>query len=172
MTKHNSSIQNLDLFTQTTPCDCVAEDKRQWAPVFSLRLVRERELNTPIVTSPEDIARVLIEYLEGCDREHFVIAMLSARSQLIGVHTCHIGALTSCIVSARDVFKIALMVNAASIIVGHNHPSGNLEPSREDIKISRQLVQAGRMIGVEVLDSLIIGFDGGFTSLSERGLMA
>src|SRR5690606_20824341 len=123
----------------STPADgppAASDEGRQWTQVFSVRLVRERALDTPIVTTPADVARVFSEYLGGCDREHFVVALLSTRAQLIGLHTCHVGALSSCIVSIRDVFKVALLANAASIVVGHNHPSGNLEPSREDIRIT------------------------------------
>src|SRR5690606_8923299 len=133
----------LDLFS--TPADgppAASDEGRQWTQVFSVRLVRERALDTPIVTTPADVARVFSEYLDGCDREHFVVALLSTRAQLIGLHTCHVGALSSCIVSIRDVFKVALLANAASIVVGHNHPSGNLEPSREDIRITKKLAEA------------------------------
>ena len=161
------------LFGSTIDAEhAVQKPLRQQTPVFSVRLVRERSLDTPIVTTPEDVAQVFSEYLADCDREHFVVAFLSTRNQLIGLHTCHIGALAASIVSVRDVFKAAILANAASIIVAHNHPSGNLDPSAEDLRISLKLAEAGKLMEVPVLDSLVIGFDGRFTSLAERGLIS
>jgi DNA repair protein RadC len=74
-------------------------------------------------------------------------------------------------VSARDVFKAAILANAAALICAHNHPSGATEPSRQDIRITKQLMEAGKLLDIPVHDHLIIGFDGAYTSLAERGLM-
>lgn len=149
-----------------------AQLARQLTPVFSVRLVRERSIDAGQYGSPVDAARLFCRYLDGCDREHFAVALLTVQHQLIGLHTAHVGDLTSCIASPRDVFKVALLANAASIIVAHNHPSGGLEPSSADVHVTRQLHQAGRLMDVPLLDSLVIGFGGAYTSLAERGLLS
>jgi len=155
----------LDLFSQViTP--------HRWAtPVFRLELVRERELDTPFVTTPSDVALLFCDYLARCDREHLVVAMFTAANQLIGLSTVHIGALTTSLASVRDSFKTALIANAASIVIGHNHPSGSTEPSREDIAVSKRLAEAGKLMEIPLMDSLIIGYEGKYTSLVERGLL-
>lgn len=73
--------------------------------------------------------------------------------------------------SPREVFRFCLLVNARSVLVAHNHPPGSLEPSRADVAVSRQLKAAGRSVGVPLSDSLVVGFDGRYTSLAERGLL-
>lgn len=140
-------------------------------PLYRVELVCETLLDTPLVTTPHDAVRVLADYLRRKDREHFAVALLATSGRLIGVHVPHVGTLASCPVSTRDVFKAALLANAASVIVAHNHPSGNLEPSAADVDVSRKLAEAGRLMDVRVLDSLVVGHGGTFTSLAERGLL-
>ncbi len=139
-------------------------------PVFSLRLVRERDHLTRQVHDPSDAARLCAELLEGADREIFLVLALSTANRFIGAHVAHVGTVDASIASPREVFKFALLCNARSVIVAHNHPSGNLEPSNADVQVSEGLKAAGEAIGVRLLDSLIISFDG-YTSLTERGLI-
>ena len=80
---------------------------------------------------------------------------------MIGIHTVSVGSLTAAIVHCREVFKAAILMNAASIICGHNHPSGVLSPSGDDLKITEELVQAGKIIGIQVLDHIIVDTDSG-----------
>jgi DNA repair protein RadC len=142
-----------------------------WAlPLYRVELVRERDVVMPSLCGPDDAAAVAGKFLERADREVFVVLLLATDNSLIGIHAAHTGTLAACVVGAREVFKCAILANAASIIVAHNHPSGNLEPSREDIRITRQLAEAGRVMGVPVHDSLIISHRG-YTSLAERGLL-
>ena len=140
-------------------------------PVFSVRLVRERELSGPSAGNPGDVAALLWEYLKEADREHLVVAMFTANLRLIGLSTAHVGSLTASVVSAREVYKPAVLANACSVVVAHNHPSGNLEPSEADIATSRRLAKAGEALDIPLLDSLVIGFGGAYTSLKERGLI-
>lgn len=140
-------------------------------PVFSVRLVRDRDHMTDQITTPGDAARVASELLDGYDREVFLVLALSTASRVIGAHVAHMGTLDASIACAREVFRFALLVNARSVIVAHNHPSGNLEPSQADIKVSRELKAAGKVMSITLLDSLVIGFDGRYTSLTERGLL-
>jgi DNA repair protein RadC len=170
MTTHSPTTPSL--FDQPGADACSEPHSARFVPVFSVRLVRERAISAEGYATPADAARLFSRYLDGCDREHFAIAMLTAQNTLIGIHTAHVGALTACIVSPRDVFKVALLANAASVIVAHNHPSGSLEPSSADVHLSRLLRDAGKMMDLPVLDSLVIGFDGAYTSLAERGLLA
>ncbi|MEP0547492.1 MAG: JAB domain-containing protein [Rhodothermales bacterium] len=140
-------------------------------PVFRVQLVRERDHLTRMVQSPADAARLCSEMLDGYDREIFLVLALSTANRVIGAHVAHVGTVDASIASPREVFKFALLVNARSVIVAHNHPSGNLEPSKADVAVSKQLQKAGEALGVRLLDSLVVGFDGRYTSLSERGLI-
>ena len=140
-------------------------------PVFGVRLVRERDHLTERVTTPADAARVASELLDGRDREAFLVLALSTAGRLIGAHVAHVGTLDASVASPRDVFKFALLVNARQIVLAHNHPSGNVEPSRADVAVTKQMKAAGEALAVPVVDSLIIGFDGEHVSLAERGLL-
>lgn len=141
-------------------------------PVFRVELVQERAFEAPVVTGPADVAPLACEYLRGADREHFVVVLLATNGRVIGLHTAHIGSLTASVASAREVFKVALLANAAAIVIVHNHPSGNTEPSREDVRVSRRLARAGELMEVVVHDSIIVGLGGQYTSLAERGLLS
>ena len=109
--------------------------------------------------------------LAGYDREVFLAVALSTASRVIGAHVCHIGTIDASVASPREVFRFALLVNARSVFVAHNHPSGNLEPSRADVDVSKQIKAAGEALDIPLADSLVCGFDGRYTSLVERGLL-
>ena len=142
-------------------------------PLYTTRLVRERTFTFPTrdqVRSPADAAAVLAEYFSDRDREEFVVAFLDTANTLTGLHVASVGGLAASIVEPRQVFKAAVLANAAAVLLAHNHPSGNPEPSREDVAVTRQLIEAGKVMGVPVHDHLILT-DHGHTSLAERGLM-
>jgi DNA repair protein RadC len=141
-------------------------------PIYRLFLVREGSLpsEAPLIRSPGDAALLFRHYLQGADRETLVCLLLDARARVQGVHTISIGTLTESPVHPREVFKAAITGNAVSLILGHNHPSGDPEPSPEDIATTRRLVEAGRALGIEVVDHLILG-EPGYTSLKERQLL-
>ena len=105
------------------------------------------------------------------DREVFLVLCLNVKNEITAIHRCHVGSLNASIVHPRDVFKSAILNNAASIIVAHNHPSGNCQYSPEDIEVSRRLKEAGDYIGIEVLDSIIVSHHNEGLSLKEKGLM-
>lgn len=94
---------------------------------------------------------------------------LNTKNNVIAVHRCHIGSLNSSIVHPREVFKSAILNNAASVIVAHQHPSGDKTPSTEDMNVTKRLVEAGRLLRIEVLDHLVVNGDCKFTSLKEIG---
>lgn len=144
---------------------------QDYTPVFRVKLVRDGRIRPGAVQHPEDAARLASALLDGADREMFVLVLLATNHRVIGLSVVSVGTLSSTLVCPREVFKVALLANAAALVVAHNHPSGNLEPSAEDVRVTRQLVEAGRMMSIPVHDHLIVGFDGAFTSLRERGLM-
>ena len=120
--------------------------------------------------SPEEIAALFMEEMRLETKEFFRILLLNTRNELIGKELISIGNITSSIVDPRDVFKPAIKRGAASIVLIHNHPSGNPEPSDADILVTNRLIQAGELLEVKVLDHLIIG-DGKFVSLKKRKLI-
>lgn len=124
-----------------------------------------------IVKSPEDVARFMIPKMRHLTNEEFYVLILDAHNGLREEVRLTSGTLNASLVHPREVFKAAIDHRAAAVIVVHNHPSGNLEPSREDIEITRQLADAGRIIGIPLHDHLIVTA-GGFTSLAERGLVS
>ncbi|OPX92134.1 MAG: hypothetical protein A4E52_00136 [Pelotomaculum sp. PtaB.Bin013] len=104
------------------------------------------------------------------DREHFRVMLLNTKNQVLRIETVSIGTLSSSQVHPRELFKFAVKNSAAAIILVHNHPSGEPTPSREDIDITGRLADAGKIMGIEVLDHIIIG-DGKFVSFKEKGLL-
>ena len=131
------------------------------------RMVRLEYQNRYSIRSPEDCATYMMEEMRFLQQEHFVCLYLNTKNQVIHRQTIFIGSLNSSIVHPREVFK-AFRRAAASIICLHNHPSGDPAPSREDIEVTKRLVECGRIIGIEVLDHIIIG-DHKFVSLKEKG---
>lgn len=142
-------------------------------PIYKVVLVHEASVpvHTKIITSPDVAARIAGEYLQGVDREHFVGMYLNSANRLISINTVSVGTLNSSLVHPREVFKLAYMVSAASVIAVHNHPSGNIEPSKEDISITKQLVEAGKILGIPLHDHIIVTNGIGYTSFVERGLI-
>lgn len=120
------------------------------------------------IRSPEDGANYVMEDMRNLKQEHFVVLFLNTKNQVIQRKTIFIGSLNSSIVHPREVFREAVRRSAASIICIHNHPSGDPTPSKEDIHVTRRLVESGKMMGIEVLDHIIIG-NRKFVSLKEKG---
>jgi DNA repair protein RadC len=123
----------------------------------------------PILKSPEDVAAVVKSKLKGKKREHFWVLCLDTRNRLINDKLVSIGSLDTSIVHPREVFKEAVSSSAASVIFVHNHPSGDPEPSKEDIELTKRLVQAGEIIGIDVLDHIIV-CDKSYLSLKAKNL--
>ena len=134
------------------------------------RVQRSKEEFAGPIRSPEDVASIFIPELRDKKQEEFIVVILNSANKVIRWRSVTRGLLNSSLTHPREVFREAILENAASIILIHNHPSGNLEPSREDISITKQLADAGTIIGITVQDHLIIAGDA-YTSLMERGLM-
>jgi len=127
-------------------------------------LVRENTQDEPIYIRDADQAYDLVkDELGSADREIFLSILLTTNLQLIGVEPVATGALNQCAVSPADTLKSAVLANAAKIILAHNHPSGSVEPSSSDLKLTELLTKCGDMFGIDVTDHLIIGADGYFS---------
>lgn len=132
------------------------------------RRVARKQAELLTIRSPQDAATYLMELLALEQQEKFYCLYLNTKNQVIYEKTVFVGSLNASIVHPREVFKEAFKHSAASIIVSHNHPSGDPTPSREDIEVTKRLVNAGEIVGIECLDHLVIG-DGQFVSLKEKG---
>ena len=146
---------------------------QKYVPVYRVTLVREGQMPSyeQRIRCSADACRLLAAYLEGVDREHFVVFLLDQKNQVIGINTVSVGSLTASIVHPREVFKAAILGNAATIICGHNHPSGDTVPSQEDRRITSRLVSAGKLLGINVVDHIIIGREGRYFSFADEGLL-
>lgn len=122
-----------------------------------------------ILLSPKDVWERM-EDIRGSKKEHFVVFYLDSRSQEIQRDIISIGTLNESLVHPREVFENAIKKNAASIIIAHNHPSGNLEPSEDDLMITKRLAEAGKILGIEVVDH-IIAAKNSFLSFKGKGLL-
>jgi DNA repair protein RadC len=120
------------------------------------------------IKSPDDCAKYMMDEMRFLQQEHFVCLYLNTKNQIIARETIFIGSLNASIVHPREVFKEAFRRSAASIICMHNHPSGDPAPSREDIDVTKRLVECGKIIGIELLDHIIIG-EHKYVSLKEKG---
>ena len=135
---------------------------------FSRRVLdRGMGMDTPI-TSPAD-ALPEIRHIRDLNKEHFVAIFLNARNQVIKTDTISIGSLNASLVHPRELFAPAVGISAASVILAHNHPSGDVTPSKEDISLTKRMVQAGQIMGIEVVDHLIVASDK-FLSMKEANV--
>lgn len=134
------------------------------------RLAADSGEERAVIKTPADAAGLVMEEMRHLDREHFRALLLNAKNQVIGQEVISIGTLNSSAVHPRELFKSAIKRSAAALILVHNHPSGDPSPSREDVEVTRRLVEVGRLIGIEVLDHLVIG-DNKFSSLKAKGLL-
>ena len=140
---------------------------------FSVRLVRDGRVSiddAPIIRCPEDTVPIFQAEMADLPYEIFQIICLTTKNAVIGIFTVSVGCINAAIVRPAEVFQRAMLCNAASIILAHCHPSNNPEPSIEDQALTKTLVSAGHLLGIEVLDHLILGSNR-FVSFKERGLL-
>ena len=135
--------------------------------VSTVRHLRRRTL-APAVSNPRAVYDLIRPLVRDAHREHFYGVYLNARNRVLSVDLISVGTLNASIVHPREVFGRALEIPAASVVVVHNHPSGDPSPSREDRVVTDQMVAAGSAVGIPVLDHVIIG-ERTFVSLAERG---
>ena len=127
--------------------------------IVSIKMVKESSFlyQTRQILSPKDAYEMIKEQLEGLDREQFIIACLNTKNEPTNITVVSVGSLNKAIVHPREVFKTAILSNAASIMAFHNHPSGETTPSQQDIQLTNRLYEAGELLGIKLLDHLIIG---------------
>jgi DNA repair protein RadC len=143
-------------------------------PGFRIALVREpgvKLAERPHLRTCAEAAPILAQYIGDTDREVFAVALLTIRHRLLGLHTVSVGCLSSSMVHPREVFKPAILAGSAALLLAHNHPSGDPEPSAEDLALTRRLAAAGALLGIEVLDHVVLGEADRFVSLRERGVL-
>ena len=146
---------------------------------YSVQLVKEENKTYQV---PKDIEKLMISScnivadvvnrifkLDCQTDEHFVMLALDTKNRIVGSFTITIGTINSSLVNTRGIFQRALLCNASKIILAHNHPSGVVEPSRDDINVTRNIDKCGELLGIELLDHIIIGENGDYTSLKARG---
>jgi DNA repair protein RadC len=122
------------------------------------------------VRDARDVYEAFREHFEQLDREMFVVLLLDGKNQVLGFNVVSVGSLTAALVHPREVFKPAILANAASLILVHGHPSGDPEPSAEDKAITERLRQAGDLIGIKILDHVVIG-DATFHSFADEHVL-
>ncbi len=141
---------------------CVAE--------LASRMSKQKAKERLLLDHPQSIADYFMEELRHKEQEHMVIAFFDTKNRLIGEKTLTIGTVNASLVSPREIFVEALNRRAVCIVLLHNHPSGDVTPSREDRRVTRQVYEAGEMLGISVLDHIIIG-DQSYFSFREEGLL-
>lgn len=137
---------------------------------FSKRLSHQKAIKEFQITSPSSLAKIYMEEMRYFRQEHFKTVYLDTKNNIMGDRDTTIGTINSTIVHPREVFTDAVKSSAASIIVLHNHPSGDPSPSIEDIEVTKRLLEAGKILGIYLLDHIVIG-DGKYISLKEKGLI-
>ena len=142
---------------------------------LNLKVVKETSGRYDVrkkIQSPNDIFNIAQNVIHANEHaeENLWLITLDTKNNITGIFTVSTGSLNSSIVHPREIFKRAVLQNAASIIICHNHPSGDPAPSQEDINITKRIYDAGKILGIELLDHIIIG-DNKYTSLKERGIL-
>ena len=135
--------------------------------------VREPDvsLETTHITSPEDAFLVARRFIQDDDREVFLVILLNTKNRVIAVHRAHVGSINSSIIHPREIFKSAILNNATSLIVSHQHPSGDPKPSLEDIEVTERLQEVGCIIGIKLLDHIVVGAGDDYVSLKAQGIL-
>ena len=138
----------------------------------SVELVKEGSMlyEKRRINSPSECVNLIRKFMDSVDRETFVAIALDTKKQPTAIQTISLGTLNSAPVHPREVFKMAILANADSIIVAHNHPSNNVKPSQADLSMTKRLEECGELIGIAVLDHIIIGNDN-YTSFRDENLM-
>lgn len=142
-----------------------------YTPVLQIRMVRDRTIEQMTqVTSPKDAAEFLKTYYDGLTQEHMCVILLNTKSKIVAFVPVYIGSVHTSVVRIGEIFRPAILINASAIILAHNHPSGDPTPSPEDAAVTREVVKAGQLLDVDVLDHIVMGEGNKFVSLKERGL--
>ena len=146
-------------------------DKMYKKYMIRLQVVRESRANMGQTNSPKEVVECVKKELKSLDREYVVAVLLDNRNNVMGIEEVSKGTLTSAPLCSREVYTAAMFCNAQSIILLHNHPSGDPSPSLNDIGSTKTLKKAGEIMGIDLLDHIIVGIDGTYVSMKEKGVL-
>ena len=142
------------------------------APITRVQMIREGEISTrPMLTSPADAAELLTALIRDEPQEVLVVITVTTKMRVLGVCEVYRGCIDSSPVRLAEIFRPAILQNAAGIFIAHNHPSGDPTPSAADARVTRELAEVGRSLGLPLHDHLIIG-ESSWVSMRERGFIA
>lgn len=149
----------------------ISSQAKKRVNIVDVQLVKDKSIlyGQRAITSPYDAQLLFREIIGHKDREHFAVLCVDTKNQPTHFQVVHVGNINSAIVSPREVFKVAILANSASVMFFHNHPSGDTAPSAPDLEITERLKDAGDILGINVLDHIIVGDNGDYTSLAQRG---
>ena len=141
-------------------------------PIYKIQLVRDGSVpfSQRVCATPSLAVDLFRAYVGDPDREHMVAIFLDSQNRFIGLHTIAVGTVDYCAFNPREVFKAALLCNATSLVLAHNHPAGDPAPSTVDIEITRDLQRAGELLDVVLMDHVVVG-QPGYASFMELGLL-
>ena len=141
--------------------------------IVKIQMVRDGTLDygRKTIRSPQDLAELGREFIKNADREVFLLVSLDTKNHINCIHVVSIGTVNAALVSPRDVLKAALLSNASKVAFIHNHPSGDVEASEDDIRITERVTQCGDLFDIQLLDHVIISDDGSYQSFLEKGLL-
>lgn len=142
--------------------------------MYELKVVRERRAgygSLRSIRSSREVYDLFHDRFAHADREEFIVVPLDAKNRVLGFHVVSVGSLTSSLVHPRECFKVAILANAAALILVHNHPSGDPKPSSEDLAITKRLSEIGELMGIRVLDHVVVG-DNRYVSFVDDGLLS
>lgn len=136
---------------------------------------RKLENTSPSIRKPEDCFNAVYNYMKSCQydmlKEHFMIVCLNIKNRVLAVKEVSCGSMTASVVHPREVFKTAIKNTSGAIILAHNHPSGDVTPSENDIEITKQLVKCGKIMDIPVLDHIVLSDYGKYFSMKEEGVL-
>ena len=148
-------------------------EEQNYVPLIRLKMIKIRELPSiwEKLNRPDKVAEFAMQLLEESDKEHLLVISINAKCQPLAFEIVSIGSVDSAFVVPREIFKHAIICNAVGILFVHNHPSGDCEPSTEDINVTQRIRKAGELLGIQVYDHVIIG-SGSYYSFQERNQSA
>ncbi len=157
--EHRDNAQQLGFFQHDIPTTTPKQEKCFGIPIYKITLVREGKMpwGDTRMRNSAMVSDILHKYLEGVDREHLCVVLMNQKNEIVGVSTVSIGSLTASVAHPREIFKVAILANCTSLIIVHNHPSGDPQPSKEDRALTARLLEAGKILGIPLVDSIIIG---------------
>jgi DNA repair protein RadC len=141
--------------------------------IVKIQMVRDGTLDygKKTINGPQDLAELGLKFIKNADREMFLLVSLNTRNHINCIHLVSIGTLNSSLVSPREIMKVAILSNAAQLAFIHNHPSGDADPSEDDLLITNRLAECGKLFDIKLIDHVIISDDGHYQSFREKGLI-